>query len=385
MTSADTTRPRSPQSFDARLKRLYASISPAGLLVAIGVAAVFSLGHAIGGILTAIRDGDFLDWLGQVGLEFGGHGLMVLVMAACIGPVMSLGPPPGWRRARDLAIALVAAAAVASLVRIWIVGFTDGDMPWPQMLQRLFVRFFVRYGYLATMFVIVVEFYRYEVRSIAAMHGAEVDRLALDREMSAARLQVLQAQIEPHFLFNTLANVRRLYQTRPASGREMLDNLMRYLEVALPRMRDDTSTLDREAVLVEAFLNVQKIRMGRRLTFEIDIPSALRALSVPPMMLLTLVENALKHGLNPLPEGGLVRIDAQVRDDRLLIAVADTGRGFGEDTSGGGTGLANIRARLAAMFGDGASLALSANAPCGVTATISMPIVVADAGRETAA
>ena len=136
------------------------------------------------------------------------------------------------------------------------------------------------------------------------MHSAEVDRLALDREMDSARLQVLQAQIEPHFLFNTLANVRRLYQTDADIGREMLANLMRYLEVALPRMRDDTSTLEREAALIEAFLNVQKIRMGRRLTFEIDIDAELQSLSVPPMMLLTLVENALKHGLNPLPEGG---------------------------------------------------------------------------------
>ena len=97
---------------------------------------------------------------------------------------------------------------------------TGGALPWPQMLDRFFVRFVVRYGYLAMLIVIVVEFYRHEVKSVSDMHRAEVDRLALDREMAEARLQVLQAQIEPHFLFNTLANVRRLYQTDPAAGRD---------------------------------------------------------------------------------------------------------------------------------------------------------------------
>ncbi len=252
-------------------------------------------------------------------------------------------------------------------------------------MQRLFVRFFVRYGYMAALFVVVIEFYQHELRSISAMHGAEVDRLALDREMAAARLQVLQAQIEPHFLFNTLATVRRLYQTSPADGREMMDNLMRYLEVALPKMREDRSTLAREAVLIEAFLSVQKIRMGDRLTFELDIPVELRGLSVPPMMLLTLVENSLKHGLNPLPEGGLIRVQARMRDNQLAISVADTGRGLGEGTSGGGTGLANIRARLSAMFGNNAKLALSTNTPRGFTATISMPAVEADAQGENTA
>ncbi len=385
MTSADTTSLRPTRNCDSWLGRLYASISPSGLLAAIGVAMVFSLGHSIGGVLAAIRDGEFLDWLGETLLDFGGHGLMVLVIAVCIGPVMSASPSSGWRRARNLAVGLVVASAVAALVRIGVVGYTDGDMTWPGLVQRLFVRFFVRYGYVATLFVIVVEFYAYELRSISAMHDAEVDRLALDREMAAARLQVLQAQIEPHFLFNTLATVRRLYQTSPAVGREMMDNLMRYLEVALPRMRDKASTLDREAVLIEAFLSVQGIRMGDRLTYEIDIPAELRGLSAPPMMLLTLVENSLKHGLNPLPEGGLIRVQAWVKDDQLFISVTDTGRGLGEGTSGGGTGLANIRARLSAMYGNNAKLALSANTPRGFTATISMPVIEAGASREAVA
>ncbi len=373
MTSSNHADWMSLQSLNTGLRRLFSQISPIGLLAALGLAMTLALGHYIDGVLLAARDHELSEWLAAVVKEFGGHGLVALVLVACIGPALALGPPSGWRRVASLVAAVAIATAIAAVLRILVVGYTDGHVAWPQMLHRLFLRFFVRYGYLAVLLAAVVEFHRYEMRSIAAMHGAEVDKLSLEREMSAARLQVLQAQIEPHFLFNTLANVRRLYQVDPSKGQTMLDNLMRYLEVALPRMRDDTSTLGREAALIEAFLGVQQIRMGSRLAFEIDIPAVLNPLTVPPMMLLTLVENALKHGLNPLLEGGVIRIDAQVRDDRLVMSVRDTGRGFGEGTSGGGTGLANIRARLSAMFGEGARLALEANVPRGVVATISMP------------
>jgi sensor histidine kinase YesM len=226
------------------------------------------------------------------------------------------------------------------------------------------------------MLTIVGEFYRREVASVEAMQRAEIDRAALDREMAEARLQVLQAQIEPHFLFNTLANVRRLYDRDPTAGGRMLENLMRYLEVALPQMRDSESTLGRDSELVDAFLRIQRIRMGSRLTFSIDIPAALLAHSVPPMMLLTLAENAIKHGLNPSPDGGLIRVTARVEADRLLLSVADTGVGFGPG-SGAGTGLANTRARLAAQFGDRASLALENNDLGGATATIALPLAEA--------
>ena len=223
------------------------------------------------------------------------------------------------------------------------------------------------------LFTVVVEFQRREARSLAAMHRAEIDRLALEREMDEARLQVLQAQIEPHFLFNTLANVRRLYQTDAGAGRAMLRNLLRYLEVALPQMRRERSTVGAELALVEAYLNVQRIRMGRRLSFGVDIDGELHDVDLPPMMLLTLVENAIKHGLNPQTEGGHVAISARVDGEVLRIAVADDGRGF-QASSGGGTGLANIRARLAAVYGEAATLRLSENHPRGITSTLSLPL-----------
>ena len=138
---------------------------------------------------------------------------------------------------------------------------------------------------------------------------------ALQSELAAGRLQLLQAQIEPHFLFNSLANVRRLLRTDGGAGRAMLADLLRYLESALPRLRDDQPTLEREVEIVRAFLGVHQVRMGPRLQVDIDVPQALGDRIVPPMMLLTLVENALKHGLQPLLEGGSIRIGATERPD----------------------------------------------------------------------
>ncbi|CAM5789627.1 sensor histidine kinase [Rhizobacter fulvus] len=218
----------------------------------------------------------------------------------------------------------------------------------------------------------VHEFVRARQRAADALHAEQLERVELDGRLAAGQLQVLLAQIEPHFLFNSLANLRRLLRTDSAAGLAMLADLKRYLEVALPRMRAAQSTLGREAELVRAFLAVHQVRMGARLQVEVDVPAPLETRPMPPMMLLTLVENALKHGLNPLPEGGAIRLSASAAAGRLQISVADTGRGL-VPGSGGGTGLANIRGRLRAAYGAAASLSLQLNQPRGVIATIVLP------------
>jgi LytS/YehU family sensor histidine kinase len=152
----------------------------------------------------------------------------------------------------------------------------------------------------------------------------------------------------------------------------MLADLMRYLESALPRMREDSATLDREAELIRAFLAVHRVRMGARLDVRIDVPPDLGPCVVPPMMLMTLIENALKHGLGPLPEGGSITLEARQHDGRLVLRVADTGCGL-VPGSGAGTGLANIRSRLKAVYGTAASLSLRHNQPRGVVAEIDLP------------
>jgi sensor histidine kinase YesM len=201
---------------------------------------------------------------------------------------------------------------------------------------------------------------------------ATLRNAALEKQRSESRLRLLQAQIEPHFLFNTLSNIRRLCQNDAAGGRAMLGQLSRYLRAALPKMRDGDATLGDEIELVSAYLGMQAIRMGERLQVVIRVPPALLRATVPPMMLATLVENAIKHGIAPLTEGGSIVVTASRRGDSLLLSVADTGKGF-DAGSGSGVGLANIRARLAALYGGAASLTLEANSPRGVVASLVLP------------
>ena len=207
----------------------------------------------------------------------------------------------------------------------------------------------------------------------AQTHESELQRIQLDQQMIEARLQSLRAQIEPHFLFNTLANVRQLYRTEPERGRKMLASFIAYLRAALPQMRHDETTLKREVDLAQAYLDVLQERMGTRLDVRLGIPKELAALAFPPLVLSTLTENAIKHGLNPLPEGGTIEITARAEGGRLKVSVADTGAGF-QRNSGTGTGVANLRARLAALYGDSGNLVFEANVPRGIRATISVPV-----------
>lgn len=216
-------------------------------------------------------------------------------------------------------------------------------------------------------------FHRQAAEAAARTHQSELQRIELDRQMTEARLQSLRAQIEPHFLFNTLANVHELYRTEPERGRKMLGNFIAYLRAALPRMRHNETTLRQEVELARAYLNVLQVRMGERLKVSFDIPDELAALAFPPLALSTLTENAIKHGLNPLPEGGVIEIRARREGAQLTVSVADTGAGL-RASGGTGAGVANLRARLAALYGEAANLEVAANAPRGIRATIAVPL-----------
>ncbi len=208
----------------------------------------------------------------------------------------------------------------------------------------------------------------------AAFRASEVAQRQLEAGMLEARIQALQAQVEPHFLFNTLAHVKRLYRTDPVRAGRMLDSFRAYLQSALPQMRGSSATLGREIDLARAYLDVQQVRMRRRLRVEIDVPGELRERTFPSMMLISLVENAIKHGLNPLPGGGMIRIYAVLLEGALKVTVADTGRGIDEKI-GSGVGLSNVRGRLAALFGPRAELSLAPNPPRGVRAAVSIPAI----------
>ncbi len=214
---------------------------------------------------------------------------------------------------------------------------------------------------------------RAEQQTQAALEQAALQHSVLQAQQMQAQLSALNAQIEPHFLFNTLANVKRLYETAPERGREMMASLITYLRAALPSMRRSESTLAQELELVRSYLAILQMRMGPRLAFEIEAEPALLDAALPPMVLPTLVENAIKHGLAPLPEGGRILIRAQRQGDDLSLEVADDGRGF-SGSGGSGVGLANTRARLAAMFGGRAGLELQAAEPRGVVARVRLPL-----------
>jgi signal transduction histidine kinase len=202
---------------------------------------------------------------------------------------------------------------------------------------------------------------------------AVVAQTATEKELTVAKLSLLHAQVEPHFLYNTLASAQLLTRSDPARAEEMLGHLIQYLRHSLPRTQDDLSTLGEELERALAYLEILKIRMGPRLSVQVDLPEALRATALPPMMLQTLVENAIKHGLEPRTAGGTVWLRARQHDGEVAVTVADDGEGFTGKGGGTGIGLKNVRERLRLVYGSAATLAVVANFPSGVAATITVP------------
>jgi len=218
----------------------------------------------------------------------------------------------------------------------------------------------------------------------AARHAAQVERARqaaavaeLSRQVSQAQLKALQAQVEPHFLYNTLASVQYLVRHEPALADTLLTHLHDWLRSALPQMRTPLSTLGREFALARSYLAIMGLRLGGRLTADVQLPAALEDQPFPPMMVATLVENAVKHGAETVARPVRIRVQASVDGDRLRVSVDDDGRGLvdaGPAVPGAGVGLANLRDRLAAMHGDAASLEVAAAAPQGVSAAIRVPL-----------
>ena len=194
----------------------------------------------------------------------------------------------------------------------------------------------------------------------------------IERESVTANLRALQAQIEPHFLFNTLANVTSLIDPDPAKARRMLENFIRFLRSSLNATRSESTTLADEAELIAAYLDVLEIRMGTRLRYEIDVPADLHAFTLPPMLLQPVVENSIRHGLEPKVEGGLVRLQARRDGANVLVEISDSGVGFAPVTRGG-VGLTNLRDRLRLVYGERASLCVGESIGGGASVTLRLP------------
>ena len=229
-------------------------------------------------------------------------------------------------------------------------------------------------------------------RRIAERRRVEANQVresVTEKELTVARLNLLHAQVEPHFLYNTLASAQVLTRSDPARADAMLGNLIQYLRHSLPRTEDAPSTLGEELERSRAYLDILAIRMGPRLALQVDVPDELQRLVFPPMMLQTLVENAIKHGLEPKPGGGTVWILARTvggeQAQAVAVTVADDGRGFSSEGAGTGIGLRNVRERLRLAYGNGASFAIVANFPSGVAATITVPLALQGTGGRHAA
>ena len=201
------------------------------------------------------------------------------------------------------------------------------------------------------------------------------ERLAHSERVAAeARLKLLQAQIEPHFLFNTLANLQALIGSDPKRAQTMLGHLDGYLRATLASTRNDTCTLAEEFALLRGYLEILAIRMGPRLAYSLDLPDALAGAKLPPMLLQPLVENAIKHGLEPKIDGGKLRVAASADGKQLILAVEDDGLGFGAaSTRGTGVGLLHVQERLAAVYGSAATAEITENTRGGVRITLHLP------------
>lgn len=217
-----------------------------------------------------------------------------------------------------------------------------------------------------------------------------LEKSELERRASEARLGLVQAQMEPHFLFNTLANIRELVLAGSPQASKVLDSLIAYLRAAVPRLRDQHATLSQELELVRAYLDIMRMRMPDRLTYTIDADTDTLALPCPPMSLLTLVENAVRHGIDPMEDGGSIQIRAQQVEGSLRIAVSDDGRGISASSktensasaSGLGTGLPQLRERLRLSHGAAAQLTVSPQSPRGTLAVMQWPTTTEHSSAE---
>jgi hypothetical protein len=277
--------------------------------------------------------------------------------------VVSLAPRTGPWRIVFLFLAVIPMAW-------WCLSVAEGisfGWNWPSLG-------FALDGFMTTALVVgVCAYHSYSTEAVDSLLRIRIGHTRMAAEQQRAQLKLLRAQIEPHFLFNTLSVVRALARNDRRATVEMLDNLICYFAAALPQLRGDEVPLAQEIQLIDAYLAIYRARMGTRLTYDIVLADNLAQVRVPSMILLTLVENALKHGIGSVVEGGFIRISAASERGWLRLSVADSGRGL-DFRQGHGAGLANIRQRLLMMYGHGAVLSLKSAEPRGVVASILMPV-----------
>jgi signal transduction histidine kinase len=210
-------------------------------------------------------------------------------------------------------------------------------------------------------------------RRAAALEALRMREQMTERQLLEVRLAALQGQIEPHFLYNTLANARALVRQDASAAEQLIQHLIHFLRSAMPDLRAQSTPLGQELERARAYLEIIKMRLGERLRFDIAASDEARACQIPPLSVMTLIENAIQHGIEPKVEGGCLQVRAVCAAQRLQVSVEDDGAGFQAEL-GGGVGLVNLQERLAVLFGDAAELRLEPGARGGVRATIELPV-----------
>ncbi len=297
-----------------------------------------------------------------------------LVISQCIGicvalintPIATLINTPGWRRWLIMAVTLPGSVFLGITIAFSLLGWPLTITPqiWASAVVGLM---FAVIGSVVFLLAERVHLLDAEVRQ---RRLAEAERAQGELQ---AHLKLLQAQIEPHFLFNTLANVASLMETDVPRARRLLDRLNDWLRIALARSRGHRIRLGDELVLLENWLEILAVRFGPRLSWQLDVDDQARDCPLPPMLLQPLLENAVIHGIEPKVGGGRIQVTGRVRDGMLRLEVRDDGIGLDAASSGTGTGLANVRDRLAALYGTAGHLELGDNPEGGVTVRLELP------------
>jgi signal transduction histidine kinase len=282
---------------------------------------------------------------------------------------------PGWIARWVLQVVGVAIAMPLGTFAIYMLSTAPGAPPFWEVPDRM-----QGFGGLTALGIFISPWVALGAlvrqKDALARHQAfafELERSEYERQALDARLHLLQAQVAPHFLFNTLANVQALVDAGSPQAPKVLRSLVAYLRAAVPRLDEPVTTLKQELELVTAYLELMHMRMPDRLQFALHFDDADLALRCPPLTLLTLVENAVRHGIDPGEEGGRIDVHVERRADRCIVRVVDTGVGLGASNGGLGTGLSTLRERQQLVFGDAADLRVHANAPRGVVAEIEIP------------
>jgi hypothetical protein len=212
-----------------------------------------------------------------------------------------------------------------------------------------------------------------EYRALTASLEAEARQSETSRQLSESKLKLLQLQVEPHFLFNTLGSAQQLAEKGAPDAARLIGELIRFLRAAAPALRDEMTTVRQEAAMIRAYLGIMQTRFGRRLTWSVDVADDVADCAIPPGLVITLAENAIKHGIERSPRGGRVEVTVTRDGGNVSLLVADTGAGLSSGLSEGGIGLANVRERLALLYGNSAALSLEENEPTGFRARIVLP------------